>query len=193
MDKKINYIAVAYNLYADIEGESQMIEQTPEGQPFWFLSSMGMTLPKFDTELADKPAGSTFDFVIEKDDAYGDYEDERVVDLDKSIFMPDGKLDEKVIYVDAIVPLMNEDGNRFNGRIIEIGDKLVKVDLNHPYAGLDLHFTGNVVENRPATTKEIEQMAKILSGEGCGGCGGNCGDGCGDCGDNKGCGGCGGC
>ena len=194
MEKEINYIVVAYNLYADIDGETQMIEQTPDGKPFWFLSGMGMTLPKFDTELASKKAGATFDFVVSKDDAYGDYEDERVVELDKAIFMPDGKLDEKVIYVDAIVPLMNEDGNRFNGRIIEIGDKQVTVDLNHPYAGLDLHFTGKVLENRPATAKEIEQMAKFLSGEGCGGCGGgSCGDGCGGCGES-GCGdGCGGC
>ena len=74
--------------------------------------------------------------------------------------------------------------------VSEIGDKKVTVDLNHPYAGLDLHFTGKVLENRPATAKEIEQMAKFLSGEGCGGCsGGSCGDGCGGCGE----GGCGGC
>ena len=48
----------------------------------------------------------------------------------------------------------------------------VTVDLNHPYAGLDLNFKGEILENRPATAKEMEQLARMLSGEGCGGCGG---------------------
>lgn len=186
------YIKVAYQLYADFDGESQMIEETPNGQPFWFISGMGLTLPLFEENLRDLNTGDTFDFTIPKDDAYGDYDEEHVVDLNKDIFMPDGKLDEKVIFEGAIIPLINEDGNRFNGRILEIGDKQVKVDLNHPYSGLDLHFKGTVEESRPATAKEMERMAKMLSGEGCGGCGGgcddnSCGDGCGSCG---GCGGC---
>ena len=116
MDNK--YITVAYQLYADIDGESQKIEETPEGQPFWFICGMGMTLPMFEDALKDLKTGDTFDFTIPKDDAYGDYDEEHVVDLDKSIFMPDGKLDEKLIYVGAIIPLMNEDGNRFNGSIV---------------------------------------------------------------------------
>ena len=193
MESKNNYIVVAYKLYADVDGEHQLIEETPEKEPFWFISGMGMTLPQFDDQLGELPTGADFDFVIAKDDAYGDYEEERVVELDKGIFMPEGKLDEKVVYVGAFIPLMNADGNRFNGRVLEIGEKTVTVDLNHPYAGLDLHFKGTVLESRPATVKEMERMAKFLSGEGCGGCGGGCGDGdCGGCGDNNGCGGCGG-
>lgn len=184
-----NYISVEYKLYTTIDGENQLIEETPEGQPFWFISGMGMTLPKFDAELGSLAKGDTFDFIIPKDEAYGDYVDERVVELDKNIFMPQGKFDEKMIYVGAIIPLMNEDGNRFNGQVLEIGDKTVTIDLNHPYAGYDLHFKGEVKESRPATKQELEQLVKFLSGEGCGGCGGNCdsGEGCGSCGS---CGGC---
>lgn len=188
MDNK--YISVDYQLYTDTDGEKQLIEECPEGQPFWFITGMGITLPEFEKALADLKTGDEFDFVIPKDDAYGDYMEDRVVELEKNIFMPDGKLDEKLVYVGAIIPLMNEDGNRFNGRILEIGEKMVTVDLNHPYAGFDLNFKGTVVESRPATNEEMERMAKFLSGEGCGGCGGGGCDSCGsgDCG-----GGCGGC
>ena len=184
------YIAVAYQLYADIDGNRELIEETAEGQPFMFISGMGITLPAFEDNLATLDKDANFDFIIPQDEAYGEYVDERVVDLDKSIFMPDGKLDTKVIYVDATIPLVNEDGNRFMGRILEIGDSKVKVDLNHPLAGLDLHFVGRVVESRPARQDEIERMVKMMSGEGCGGCGG--GD-CGDCGKERNCSGCGGC
>lgn len=184
------YIAVAYQLYADIDGKRELIEETAKGQPFIFITGMGITLPAFEDNLATLEKDAEFDFIIPQAEAYGEYVDERVVDLDKSIFMPDGKLDTKVIYVDATIPLVNEDGNRFMGRILEIGDTQVKVDLNHPLAGLDLQFVGHVVEARQARQDEIERMVKMMSGEGCGGCGG--GD-CGDCGKEGSCGGCGGC
>lgn len=184
------YIAVAYQLYADIDGNRELIEETADGQPFIFITGMGITLPAFENNLATLDKDANFDFIIPQDEAYGEYVDERVVDLDKSIFMPDGKLDTKVIYVDAVIPLVNEDGNRFMGRILEIGDSKVKVDLNHPLAGLDLNFVGKVVEARQARQDEIERMVKMMSGQGCGGCGG--GD-CGDCGKEGNCGGCGGC
>jgi len=188
-----NYIVLAYRLYAEIDGERQLIEETPEQQPFWYISGMGMTLPGFEAATAGLQQGATFDFVIAKDDAYGDYNEEHVAELSKQIFMPDGKLNTELVYVGAIVPLMNADGNRFNARIVEIGDNTVTVDLNHPYAGLDLNFKGEILANRPATNQEIEQMAKMLSGEGgCGGCGGGCGDCGGGC-ESGGCegGGCG--
>ncbi len=185
MDNKNNKcISLTYSLYANVDGENELLEVASEKEPFRFVSGMGFALPLFEESVSHLAQGEEFDFVIGKDDAYGDYVDERVVDLEKGIFMRDGKLDEKVIHVDAIIPLVNEDGNRFNGRILEIGKESVKVDLNHPYAGLDLHFVGKILESRDATPQEMEQIMKMMSGEGCGGCGG------GDCG---GCGGCGGC
>ena len=74
------------------------------------------------------------------------------------------------------------EGQRFNGRVLEVGDQKVKIDLNHPLAGETLQFEGKVLENRDATENEINQLIKHLTG-GCGGCGGgNCGDcGGGDC------------
>ena len=50
-----------------------------------------------------------------------------------------------------------------------------------------------VVESRTATNEEIQEMVKMMSGEGCGcgcgDCGGGCGDGCSDE-NNCGCGHC---
>jgi FKBP-type peptidyl-prolyl cis-trans isomerase SlyD len=187
MEIKTNkYIAVTYKLYADIDGNNEVVEETTEGRPYQYISGMGMSLPAFERALDPLSTGDTFDFVITKEEAYGEYLEEHVVDMDKKIFMIDGKLDPKTIYEDAMVPLVNEDGNQFIGHILEIGDDHVTVDLNHPLAGLDLHFIGTVVESREATNAEIERVAKMLSGEGCG-----CGS-CGDCNDGS-CGGCGGC
>lgn len=192
MDKKTNkYIAVAYKLYTNENGTETMIEEAPATTPFQFISGMGLALDDFEKKVADMAKGEEFDFTLTKDQAYGEHEDERVLNLDREMFCIDGKLDEEHIFVDAIIPLQNENGQRFLGKVLEVGDDKVKVDLNHPLAGKDLHFKGSIVESREATNEEIQNMINHMNG----GCGGNCGDCGGGCGGHEGgCeGGCGNC
>lgn len=196
-NKEYKSIAVAYKLYTVENGEKNLEEEAPAENPFRFLSGFGMTIPGFEAAIAPLNVGDTFDFVVPKAEAYGEYFEDHILDLDKAMFCIDGKFDDKNIYVDAIVPLQNEDGVRFMGHVLEISDDKVKMDLNHPLAGLDLNFVGTVVESREATNGEIQAMINHMSGGGhCGGgCSGCGGGGCeGGCGDNGGCeGGCGNC
>ncbi len=191
-----NFISVSYQLYDASEGKSELIEQTTDERPFIFVSGMGATLPSFEENIAHLAQGEKFDFLLEPSQAYGDRYDERILDLDKAIFCVDGQFDAQHVEVGAIIPLQNEDGNRFNAVVMEIGDSKVKVDLNHPLAGKTLHFQGEVLVSREATAEEVAGMAKLLGGEGgggCSGCNGHCGDGgCGegDCGDGGCKGGC---
>ncbi|MBO5185513.1 MAG: FKBP-type peptidyl-prolyl cis-trans isomerase [Prevotella sp.] len=180
MEKQINkYIAVDYKLYTVNNGESKLEEETNEGQPFQFISGFGITLEAFEKNIVELAKGDTFDFTLTKEEAYGDYEQERVLDLEREMFCINGHFDHEHIYKDAIVPLQNEDGNRFYGRVLSVDDSKVKMDLNHPLAGKSLNFKGTVVESREATNEEIQGMINRLSGEGCGcGCG-DCGGGCG--------------
>lgn len=192
MEKEYKYIEVQYKLYT-IEGTERVLEEeTNEGEPFSFLSGFGATIPGFENNIAPLAEGDKFDFTIEKDDAYGDYYEERVLDLDKKMFYIDGKFDSANIYVDAIVPLQNADGNRFMGQVLSISDDKVKMDLNHPLAGKALNFVGTVVTSRLATNEEIQMMINKLTGGcggGCGKCGGNCGGGNCEGGCEGGCGG----
>lgn len=190
MDKKeYKSIAVDYKLYVIENGQKELQEETSAGNPFRFLSGFGMTIPGFENAIAPLAVGDKFDFTLSKDDAYGDYYAERVLDLDKEMFCIDGKFDDEHIYVDAIVPLQNQDGNRFMGHVLEISDSKVKMDLNHPLAGKELNFVGSVVESREATNGEIQAMINHMTGGGgCGGCGGGCKGGCGgDCGGDCNC------
>ena len=181
-NKEYKSIAVDYKLYVIENGEKSLQEETTDGNPFRFLSGFGMTIPGFENAIAPLAVGDTFDFTLSKDDAYGDYYAERVLDLAKDMFCIDGKFDDEHIYVDAIVPLQNQDGNRFMGHVLEITDNTVKMDLNHPLAGKELNFVGYVVESREATNGEIQAMINHMSGGGCGGCGGGCNGGCDGCG-----------
>ncbi len=184
------FISLSYKLYTIEDGDKDLAEETTDQRPFDFISGLGLTIPAFEKQICGLKAGDSFDFTIKKDDAYGEYDDSQVATLPKTTFEIDGQFDDEHIVEGAIIPLMTADGQRFNGSVSAITDTEVTVDLNHPLAGCDLQFVGEVIESRPATKREVEQMKKIMSGEAGCGCGGNCDGGCKK---EGGCGGCGGC
>lgn len=175
------YVTVAYELFTDNEkGIHEMVEKATKEHPFQFITGMGVTLDSFEEKIAPLAAGDTFDFTLPVEEAYGPYEEEHVIELGKEVFSVNGHFDREHVYPGAVLPLVNADGNRFDGIVLEVKDKVVTVDLNHPLAGKALHFKGEVVTMREATNEEIEGMANLMSGEececGCGECGeGHCG------------------
>ena len=192
MENKHNmFVAVSYTLYT-VDGEKkEKIEEAPASKPFEFITGFGVTLDEFEKQIAQLDKGADFEFQLSKEQAYGDFEQERVLDLDRSIFQINGHFDHENIFEGAVVPLQNEDGNRFYGRVLESGADKVKMDLNHPLAGKTLCFSGKVIDKREATNQEIQNLVNFLSGEHSCGCGCGCDDCGGDCDDHHHDGGCG--
>ena len=187
MDNKTNYrIGVEYTLYTKNDGKETIEEQTREGEPFRFLSGFGMCLDAFEAKVAGLEIGDTFDFTLPVEEAYGPYDERGLLELDKDMFVINGRFDSEHITEGNVIQLQNADGQRFPALVVSVGDK-VKVDLNHPLAGRELHFVGKVTEKIEASAQEIQAMMAHLAGEG-GGCGGNCGNCGGGC--NGGCNGC---
>ncbi len=201
MSKSNKYINLSYQLYDATEGKSELIEQTSDSKPFNFISGLGIALQAFEDNVTPLEKGANFEFDIPHDQAYGEYDASLVIDMDKSIFAVDGKFDDEHIKKGAVVPLQNADGDRFLGHVLEISDAQVKMDLNHPLAGKDLKFKGQILETRDATDQELSAYENMIHGhqDGCGcncedcehgsehhkdGCDGSCGD------DHECCGGC---
>ncbi len=181
------YITVAYKLYTIEGGERDFAEEAPVNHPFQFISGLGLTLDSFEEQVRDLNKGDKFDFTIPCAEAYGDYDDEHVFDLPKHIFEIEGKFDAERVVPGAVIPLMTAEGQRINGSVVEVKADAVVMDMNHPMAGCDLNFVGEIVESRPATNEELAEMARYMSGGGCScGCD-SCGGGCGD--HDHGCGG----
>ncbi|WP_321334806.1 FKBP-type peptidyl-prolyl cis-trans isomerase [uncultured Bacteroides sp.] len=181
------YITVAYELYTTEDGEKDLVEKATIERPFQFITGLGTTLETFESQVKDLNIGDKFEFTIPLADAYGEYDEEHVLDLPRQIFEIDGKFDTERIYDGSVVPLMDSEGHRLNGTVVEVKAETVVMDMNHPLAGADLTFIGEVIENRAATNAEIEGMVNMMSGEeegGCG-CGGSCGDGGCNCSEEK--------
>jgi len=158
--------------------DGRVIETVEEAAPLSFVFGSGRLLPAFEANLEGLEEGSVFDFSLAAADAYGDVREEMVISLPRNIFEDEGVLRSEICYVGNTVPMMDSQGNRMNGVVVEIGDDFVKMDFNHPLAGTDLHFSGKVLGVREATAEELMGP----SSEGCStcgskssGCGGSCG------------------
>lgn len=174
------YVTVAYELYTDNDkGIHELVEKAPIEHPFQFISGLGIALDSFENKILALTEGEAFDFVLKVDEAYGPYEQDHVIELPKETFAINGRFDKDMVYPGAVLPLVNADGMRFQGLVLELKDNTVIIDLNHPLAGKDLHFKGQVVTMRDATNEEIQAL---INHEGCN-CGGDCEGGCeGGCG-----------
>jgi FKBP-type peptidyl-prolyl cis-trans isomerase SlyD len=51
--------------------------------------------------------------------------------------------------------LRDEDGEVFDAYVESVGKKTVEINLNHPLAGKELHFSVKVLDLRPASEDEI--------------------------------------
>ena len=181
MENKTNkLIAAQYQLFTISDnGERTLVEETTKEQPFVFITGFDAALDALEERLENLNRGDKFDFELDKEKAFGEYEPSRVIELNKEMFIVDGQFDSKNIFKGAQIPLKNEDGNFFIGTVLEISEAAVKVDLNHPLAGKKLNFKGYIIENREATKDEIKTMLSHMNGGGCGGDCGGCEGGCG--------------
>ncbi len=150
-------IALNYSLFKDT-AEGELIETTEDKQPLAFLSGVGQMIPEFEAQVANLNQGDTFSFGIKAENAYGErneVEGQGIVDLPQDMFMVEGKMADEVV-VGNVLPLQDQNGNMHPAKVLSIEETTVKMDVNHPLAGQDLHFTGTIVEVREATAEELE-------------------------------------
>lgn len=187
------YLAVHYQLHSVKDGERTLEEQTMREKPFVFISGFGVSLDALEQHVVELPSGSEFDFTLTPSEAFGDYYPEGVRKEKREMFEIDGKFDAQHIYPGSIITLTDNEDHYFMARVIKVEPDGVTLDTNHPLAGKTLNFTGEVIENRPATDNEVNALIKQIAGGGCSGCGGHCcsdGD-CGEgCNDRQGVDGC---
>lgn len=176
------YVAVIYDLNVGEGEERELMEKATREVPLKFIYGTGMMIPAFEDALAGLESGDQFDFSLTPENAYGEYNEDHVLELPKNIFEIDGKFDSEMVKEGNTIPMMDADGHRMNGSVLEVKKDVVVMDFNHPLAGETLHFKGEVVDVHEPTAEEIAAMTSSSCGGGCEGCGGGCGDHeCGGC------------
>ena len=175
------FVVLTYDLYAGAgEPEETLMMRATDEMPDQFVFGVDQNiLPSMLKRLEGLKQGDKFDFVLSCEEAFGERNEEHVMELDKEIFMVDGKFDDQTVFEGNTVPMMTSEGYRINGSVLKVTDDKVLMDFNHPLAGENLHYVGMVKLVRDATEEELHPRHSC--GCGCGHDHGSCGDECGDC------------
>ncbi|MBN2746196.1 MAG: FKBP-type peptidyl-prolyl cis-trans isomerase [Bacteroidales bacterium] len=165
-------VVLHYNLKED-NSEGQLIESTYTSEPLEFVFGSGKMIPMFEDMLEGKMAGDKFAFSIPVEQAYGEINSAAVMDLDITVFEYHGKVDYEMVRVGNVIPMRDSNGHRIDGKVLEMDETKVKIDFNHPLAGKNLYFEGEVLSVEDYEEHEHHHHHHHDDG----GCG--CGSGCG--------------
>ena len=144
---KHNVASIEYTLTDD---GGQVIDTSEGRAPLTYLYGAGNLIPGLESDLEGKSVGDEFKTRIEPADAYGERNDAMIQDVARDQ-LP-GDLDIQV-------------GMQFQAQgpsgvqvvtVVGIEGDTVKMDGNHPLAGVTLNFAVKVVDVREATAEEVE-------------------------------------
>ncbi len=170
---KNKFVSLSYQLFLN-EANGELVEETGKDNPLQFVFGTGKMLEMFEQNLEGLKSGDNFNFELKAAEAYGEINKDAVVDLPKSLFEVEGKIDESILTMGNSVPMQDAHGNRLNGIVLDVTDETVKMDFNHPLAGDNLYFSGSVLEVREALENELADSCGSGHCGSEGGCGGGC-------------------
>ncbi len=156
--EKNKVVTLIYELHIDDgDQEKAFFEKVDEKSPLVFLFGSAGFLPEFENKLAGKKINNSFEFSIDFEQAYGDYDEQKVMYLPKSTFIPKGKIKPPagMLTVGTLVPMKDKQGRAMRAEILKVEADRVQVDFNHKLAGYDLFFKGKIIDLRDATAEEI--------------------------------------
>ena len=170
---KDKVVSLTYELRLNSEN-GEVIESLSADAPLTFLYGSGNLLPKFEENINGLSTGDKFDFDLQASEAYGEINQNAIVDVPVSAFEIDGKIDENLLKIGNKIPMQDTSGNKLTGVVKEVLDDNVTMDFNHPLAGNNLFFKGIITEIREATEEEMHHGHAHYPGscEGCSDCGG---------------------
>ncbi|MBK8024372.1 MAG: peptidylprolyl isomerase [Chloroflexi bacterium] len=132
-----------------VEGEE--VARTDNDDPMDYLHGVGEILPGLETALTGKKVGDSFRITLPPDEAYGEYDEEDIEEIDKSDIPNVNELE-----VGMVVEVEDEDGYSYTASVQEIRNDVVVLDFNPPLAGKTLTYDVVVKGVRDATEEEVQ-------------------------------------
>ena len=136
--------------YTLTDDSGQVIDTSTGKGPMAYVHGVGGIIPGLERELEGKAAGDSMKVRVEPKDGYGERNEAAVQDVPRSQ-MPEGA----EIQVGTQLQAQTEQGMHVV-TVVQVGEESVRLDANHPLAGVALNFEVTVVEVRAATEEEVE-------------------------------------
>lgn len=127
--------------YTGTLADGSQFDSSRERAPLEVEVGSGDTIPGFEKALVGMAPGDTRTVTIAAAEAYGDRDDERIIDVRRSALPDDLQLE-----VGQMLDMSTGEGGRVLVTVAFFDDETVKLDANHPLAGHDLTFELELVE-----------------------------------------------
>lgn len=149
IDQIADGVVVGLTYVLTVDGE--IISEAQADDPLEYLHGAQNIIPGLEAALTGKKLGDKLSVTLQPEDAYGDYEEDDVEELDRSE-MPDADMLEEGM----LVEIEDEDGFSYMAVVAEITDDTVVLDFNPPLAGKILTYDVEVVSLRAASAEELD-------------------------------------
>lgn len=151
------YVCLEYRLRLESGEWVRGTEEAPA--TLTFVAGCGELLPGLERRLWGLREQDYVEFVVPAAEAFGPYDPENVQLWSRKRFPPDIELDAGKKVIPANLPFPPE----YPLTVKEVKGDTVVLDLNHPFAGHDLHYQVKVLEVRPATPEELASRQSCQS------------------------------
>jgi len=143
--------AVATIEYELTDDAGEVVDSSKGSDPLAYLHGAGNIIPGLESELEGKTIGDAFKVRISPEDGYGPRRDEMVQDVPREQFPDDAEIQPGMQF-----QAQGPSGGVHVVTVVGVQGDQVKLDANHPLAGVHLNFDVKIVEVREATAEELE-------------------------------------
>jgi FKBP-type peptidyl-prolyl cis-trans isomerase SlyD len=139
-------VSMDYTLQVD----GKIVDSSEAGKPLQFIQGMGHIIPGLENELYDLKIGDVKKVVVLPKDGYGEVDTEAFMEVPRDAFPTNIPLEKG-----TELELRDQSGHPMIARIETINPDTIRLDMNHPLAGKELHFDIKITDLRSATEEEV--------------------------------------
>lgn len=121
--------------------DGTVVDSTMEHGPFTFTLGMGQVIPGFEKAVMDMSPGTSKTVKIDMEDAYGQYYQELIKEVDRDHFPDDFNF-----VVGQHLEIPADDRKTTLVTVVGTTEKTVILDTNHPLAGKELTIDIQLLE-----------------------------------------------
>jgi peptidylprolyl isomerase len=130
---KVHYKAKTQNLV--------IFDSTYQMDPLIFTIGDGQIIPAFEKALIGMKPGEKKTISLQAEDAFGPYIEELITTVERDQLPPNLDLQK-----DQQLQIQQPDGQVILVKVVNINDKSITFDANHPLAGKDITFDIHLLE-----------------------------------------------
>jgi FKBP-type peptidyl-prolyl cis-trans isomerase SlyD len=139
-------VSLDYTLHVD----GKVVDSSEVGEPLQFIQGMGHIIPGLENELYDMQVGDNKLVVVSAKNGYGEVDTEAFMDVPRDAFPTDVPL-----AIGTELELRDQSGHPMLARVDSVSEENIRLNMNHPLAGKELHFDVKIAGLRPATEDEV--------------------------------------